>query len=71
MDDTRLAAARRAAEDREAELRKAMRDGEAKLRERISRLDEDNQDLRRWELDARGTCPPCLSGTASVKSAAI
>ena len=46
-DDARLAAARRAAEEREAELRRAMRDGEAKLRERISRLDEDNQDLRR------------------------
>lgn len=46
-DDARLAAARRAAEEREAELRMAMRDGEAKLRERISRLDEDKQDLRR------------------------
>lgn len=47
QDDGRLAAAKRAAEEREAELRRAMRDGEAKLRERITRLDEDNQDLRR------------------------
>lgn len=46
-DAGRLAAARRAAEEREAELRRAMRDGEAKLRERIARLDDDNQDLRR------------------------
>ncbi|KAK9917759.1 hypothetical protein WJX75_007885 [Coccomyxa subellipsoidea] len=52
-DDARLAAARRAAEEREAELRRAMRDGEAKLRERISRLDEDNQDLRRSLVRAR------------------
>ena len=37
-----------AAEEREAEVRKAMREGEAKLRERIARLDADNQDLRKW-----------------------
>ena len=42
-----MAAAKRAAGEREAELRQAMRDGEAKLRERIARLDEDNQELRR------------------------
>ena len=42
-----MAAAKRAAGEREAELRQAMRDGEAKLRERITRLDEDNQELRR------------------------
>lgn len=42
-----LAAAKRAADEREVELRLAMREGEAKLRERISRLDEDNQELRR------------------------
>ncbi len=42
-----LAAAKRAADEREAELRRGMRDGEAKLRERISRLDDDNQELRR------------------------
>ncbi len=70
-DDARLAAARRAAEDREAELRKAMRDGEAKLRERISRLDEDNQDLRRcehvWCMRKMSTMP---STAFSVTSAA-
>ncbi len=44
-----LAAAKRAADEREVELRRAMREGEAKLRERISRLDEDNQELRRLE----------------------
>ena len=42
-----LAAARRAAGEREAELRQAMREGEAKLRERIGRLDDDAQELRR------------------------
>ena len=42
-----LAAAKRAADEREAELRRAMREGEGKLRERISRLDDDNQELRR------------------------
>lgn len=42
-----LAAAKRAADEREVELRRGMREGEAKLRERISRLDEDNQELRR------------------------
>ena len=42
-----VAAAKRAAEEREAELRRVMREGEAKLRERIARLDEDNQELRR------------------------
>ncbi|EIE18143.1 hypothetical protein COCSUDRAFT_49368 [Coccomyxa subellipsoidea C-169] len=52
-DDAWLATARRAADEREAELRRAMRDGEAKLRERISRLDEDNQDLRRSLVRAR------------------
>jgi len=42
-----VAAAKRAADEREAELRRAIRDGEAKLRERISCLDNDNQELRR------------------------
>ena len=42
-----LAAARRAVGEREAELRQAMREGEAKLRERIGRLDDDAQELRR------------------------
>lgn len=52
-----LAAAKRAAEEREAELRRAMREGEAKLRERIARLDDDNQDLRRWGLCLLGVVP--------------
>ena len=45
---TALAAARKASEEREAELRKAMREGEAKLRERIQSMESDNADLRRW-----------------------
>ena len=46
-DGERLDRLRRAADEREAELRSAMRDGEARLRDRIARLDADNQDLRR------------------------
>lgn len=42
-----LAAARKASEEREAELRKAMREGEAKLKERMERLENDNAGLKR------------------------
>ena len=44
---TLLANARRAADDREAELRKAMREGEAKLQTRNSQLESDIAGLRR------------------------
>lgn len=44
---TLLANARRAADEREAELRKAMREGEAKLQTRNANLEADIATLRR------------------------
>eukprot|EP00884_Botryococcus_braunii_P010591 jgi/Botrbrau1/19533/Bobra.0035s0028.1 len=42
-----LASQRKLADEREAQLRQQMREMEASLRARISKLDNDNQDLRR------------------------
>ena len=57
---TLLANARRAADEREAELRKAMRDGEGKLQTRICQLETESAGLRRFVK------PPCLSRSSDL-----